>query len=95
VRPRCLLWTAAGAGPEGQIAGLAYIAMGECLGRQTLASQWGPIMDESRQSQRQGRVPAGVRSNTSPMLSRRWWSRSTSASAAERSLHSANVEHTR
>ena len=45
MRPRCLLWTAAGAGPEGQIAGLAYIAMGECLGRQTLASQWGPIMD--------------------------------------------------
>ena len=33
MRPRCLLRTAAGAGPEGQIAGLAYIAMGECLGR--------------------------------------------------------------
>jgi hypothetical protein len=47
VHPRCLLWTAAGAGPEGQIAGLAYIAMGECLGRQTLVSQRGPIWTET------------------------------------------------
>jgi hypothetical protein len=31
VRPRCPLRTAPGAGPEGQIAGLAYLAIGKCV----------------------------------------------------------------